>query len=929
MPNSISTKEYPNIGARFKDLYDEGIALIQRYSGGIWTDYNHHDPGVTILEYAVYALMDLSYRTNLPVEDLFFLGVDEFDSARNNLLPSPEDVFHSDPYTMSDYRRMVIDRVRMVKNVWVNPVRDDASGYKGLFEILVQSREDLGEEDRKRLSEEVSSLFLKHRNLGCDLARLVLLEAVPLTIAGTIHIDVDAIGEYVMSKVYAELDNYINPEVRFHDPYELISEGHPTHEVFSGPRPVHGLILKNQLKPKSDSVFVSRMRDIISRIPGVKAVEDFRVMRKGLPVREDQITFTTETYPIIEYEGLRTAPGEGLRLFKNNIELEVDHVTAQQLLDFDLASRRSSYLGRIHYRKNLPKGRFTPEQVRQHYSMHNEFPAIYGLGEVSQVPQSESDARRAQAKQLRAYLVFFEQIVANHLAQLTQVRNLLSVEQDPGTTYYTQYPEDVPFLEELLFVDREAHAEIINRIANQTGSHFERMNRVLDHLMARFSEHIDTEALRKHAQQEASGGSEAVEQEIIRAKVRFLKQVVEMSTRRNTAFDYREPGVWDTMNVSVLESKLALLLNIRILGRRSLIAPLLSWVGMRRESASDTDDWYDDVLTTEGGAPLEVVRLPAAAYSESELRFPRQGIEFVSHLFSNGTNPRYLRVVAVKGGGSEGFAVIMKVPGRQRDVLVYEHPDASACEARVDRFKDAVAKVNKESEGFHMVEHILLRPLEPVLFIFNILDERGDILITGYYPGSMDSQTLAAEELPLLGTRPENFSLVSEDGDKTFQVILYDSASNPTARLSKAFKSRKEAEKALQQASAYLTRIHNREVPLAQVLEITAAENRRVEIPDNFNFSNTVTFFLPSWPARFQNADFISLFKRLVKENMPAHFDADIFLLDPGRLAEFEDVYGKWLAMKSAEKQDFKELDMLSVQLIQTISRLRAKYNVA
>jgi hypothetical protein len=86
---------------------------------------------------------------------------------------------------------------------------------------------------------------------------------------------------------------------------------------------------------------------------------------------------------------------------------------------------------------------------------------------------------------------------------------------------------------------------------------------------------------------------------------------------------------------------------------------------------------------------------------------------------------------------------------------------------------------------------------------------------------------------------------------------------------------------------------------------------------------------LPSWPARFQNADFIVLFKRIVKENLPAHFDADIYLLDPGRLAEFEDVYGRWLAMKSSETIDYKELDMLSLQLIQTISRIKAGYKVA
>ena len=50
MSNSISRKEYDNPGLRFDERFEEGIRLVQRYSGKIWTDYNYHDPGVTILD---------------------------------------------------------------------------------------------------------------------------------------------------------------------------------------------------------------------------------------------------------------------------------------------------------------------------------------------------------------------------------------------------------------------------------------------------------------------------------------------------------------------------------------------------------------------------------------------------------------------------------------------------------------------------------------------------------------------------------------------------------------------------------------------------------------------------------------------------------------------------------------------------------------
>lgn len=36
-------------GLDFKGLREEGIRVAQTLSGGVWTDYNLHDPGVTLL----------------------------------------------------------------------------------------------------------------------------------------------------------------------------------------------------------------------------------------------------------------------------------------------------------------------------------------------------------------------------------------------------------------------------------------------------------------------------------------------------------------------------------------------------------------------------------------------------------------------------------------------------------------------------------------------------------------------------------------------------------------------------------------------------------------------------------------------------------------------------------------------------------------
>ena len=53
----------------FAKLREEAIELVQKLSGENWTDYNVHDPGVTILEQIVFALTELGYRTGFDVQD--------------------------------------------------------------------------------------------------------------------------------------------------------------------------------------------------------------------------------------------------------------------------------------------------------------------------------------------------------------------------------------------------------------------------------------------------------------------------------------------------------------------------------------------------------------------------------------------------------------------------------------------------------------------------------------------------------------------------------------------------------------------------------------------------------------------------------------------------------------------------------------------
>jgi hypothetical protein len=43
----------------YESLRREAIGHLEAMAGGPWTDFNAHDPGITILEQVCYALSDL------------------------------------------------------------------------------------------------------------------------------------------------------------------------------------------------------------------------------------------------------------------------------------------------------------------------------------------------------------------------------------------------------------------------------------------------------------------------------------------------------------------------------------------------------------------------------------------------------------------------------------------------------------------------------------------------------------------------------------------------------------------------------------------------------------------------------------------------------------------------------------------------------
>jgi hypothetical protein len=121
---TISKKLPVETDLNYNKLREEGIARIEKLAGKIWTDYNVHDPGVTILELLCYAITDLGYRIDHPVEDLVAESENN-SSAMHEKFFSAKTILTTCPLTEYDYRKIFID-LDGVRNAWMRINRNIA-----------------------------------------------------------------------------------------------------------------------------------------------------------------------------------------------------------------------------------------------------------------------------------------------------------------------------------------------------------------------------------------------------------------------------------------------------------------------------------------------------------------------------------------------------------------------------------------------------------------------------------------------------------------------------------------------------------------------------------------------------------------------------------------------------------------------------------
>src|SRR5258707_12653138 len=103
--SNITPVDTGSANTDFSVLRDTAIKFLQQHNKELWTDYNYHDPGVTILEQLCFAITDLAYRTDFSMADL----LQKQGSDPTNVFPSSLRLLNSFPVRKIDIRKVILD----------------------------------------------------------------------------------------------------------------------------------------------------------------------------------------------------------------------------------------------------------------------------------------------------------------------------------------------------------------------------------------------------------------------------------------------------------------------------------------------------------------------------------------------------------------------------------------------------------------------------------------------------------------------------------------------------------------------------------------------------------------------------------------------------------------------------------------------------
>lgn len=346
----------------------------------------------------------------------------------------------------------------------------------------------------------------------------------------------------------------------------------PTEILFEGPLLKHGFIEETELSlaDRRSSIHVSDLIHLIMDVPDVIAVKSIQIANLPQDNADGKIKSKSVRWCLdlaIEdfYVPRLNIEKSKLTYYKEELPFRADREEVEDLLEEAKNAERPQ---KIRYPKmdfDAPKG--LPVDAGSYFSIQNDFPLVYGITEAGMLSASDDRPELPDVKQLKAFLMVFEQFLANYLTQLANVKHLFSTEEGKdafgqplvASTYFAQNLENIVPDAKDLWKDLFGLQQTLEEITESPAVFIDRRNRFLDQLLARFAEQFTDYGLLALRLDPEKGG-----QRLIQDKSYFLNQYPKISANRGKGFDYQiRDSFWHIKNNAGLSDRIKAQLGIR------------------------------------------------------------------------------------------------------------------------------------------------------------------------------------------------------------------------------------------------------------------------------------------------------------------------------------------------------------------------------
>lgn len=726
----------------FAWLREQGQKYIEDLGRKLWTDYNITDPGITIKELLCYAITDLGLRINQPIEDLV-ASASNSEEEMHQQFKSAAKILTCKPVTQNDYRKLFID-IEGVKNAWLipytkrmylecNPSKSKIDfkpilntkfktthvDTKGFYCLLVDYEKDA---DQLAINKEIFNSYHANRNLCEDLVKIKKVPQQCIQICAQIQLKNGVDEELVHAKIQFEIEQYFSPSLPTYTLKELQEEGLTTDKIFEGPVLTNGFIADKDLDATHlrKEVRLSDLINIIMKIEGVSLIEEIS-MNNCPPDLEGE---TSECSPVkkaqsdpwiicIEENHKPAICDKSTWKYKKGL-LPVG-INKEKTTDYlaTLEAEFKSIQKKSYDDLPMPVGTFTG--ITEYQTIQHDLPENYGIstyGLSDKVPE----LRKAQAKQLQGYLLFFDQILSVYFAHLGQIKSLLSGDEDLKRFYVLKAVSDIKGIETLIndtdIYENDATVPLeldmdgtTKSLINDLEDFNTKRNVLQDHLLSRFAEVFEdyTSVMYKLF-------GKNVDDDIINTKNNFLNQYDVISAERGLGFNYRlkdennKPDVWNTNNVSGFQKRIALLSGMANYQRKDLFNTHLRIKKYLRPNGDieyrwliiDSDQTYlssrQDFLTKQKAIDN---LLTALKYAYDPTNFRLLPTSNGNKTFVALTTPAYHE------DPDEKYII-----GRQYRRYFTNEENA---QAQIEKVLEFISEIQSD-EGFYLIENILTLP---------------------------------------------------------------------------------------------------------------------------------------------------------------------------------------------------------------------------